>query len=111
VNQAPDWIQALAEACRHASQAAVARKLQVSTASVSLLLRGVYKHSTVHMEAKVRAMLQAETRSCPELGDITMGRCFEEQAAPFFPSPIRTALYRACRNCIHRSAISKEAAS
>jgi len=98
-----DWIQALAAVCDQTSQAAAARKLGISTASISLLLRGTYTADTTRMEAKVRSFLIAEARSCPVLGEIPLTRCFEEQTAPYFPSPLRGDLYRACRSCTHRS--------
>lgn len=103
---ASDWVQALAAVCEKTSQAAAARKLGISTASISLLLRGNYKAETSSLEAKVRAGLMAETRGCPVLGEISLTRCMKEQAAPYFPSPIRSDLYRACRTCPHKT--SKE---
>lgn len=96
---APDWILALAELCEKTSQAAVADRVGISTASLSLLLRNAYASDTSRMEARVRAFLAAETRSCPVLGEIQITQCFEEQTAPYFPSPLRSALYRACRSC------------
>jgi hypothetical protein len=105
VTPAADWIQALAEICKQTSQAAAAQRVGISTASISLLLRGAYTADTRHMETKVRALLMTETRSCPELGDIALTRCFEEQSAPYFPSPLRSVLYRACRSCTHRSSL------
>ena len=96
---AADWIQALGEVCRQTTQAAAAQRMGISTASISLLLRGAYASDTTRMEAKVRGFLAAETRSCTVLGEISITRCYEEQAAPYFPSPLRGDLYRACQIC------------
>lgn len=99
----PDWIQALAETCRLSSRAEVAQRVGISTASICLLLKGNYVSDTSRMEAKVRAALMAEQRNCPVLGLITVTRCYAEQAAPYYPSPIRSDLFRACRVCSYRS--------
>lgn len=102
----PDWIQALQAACKGSTQAAIARQVGISPASLSLILRDVAGARTPRMESKVRAALLQPEHTCPVLGRLTRARCLEEQQAPYYPTPIRSDLYRACRACEH--ALGKE---
>lgn len=97
----PDWLRVLADACRHSSQAAMARLLGISQSTVSQLLKGTYKADTTHMEARVRGELMRGTVPCPVLGELGIHKCLEEQMKPYYPNPLRSALFKACKTCIH----------
>lgn len=98
-NTPPQWIQQLASAVADTSRAAVARRMDVSRTSVSLLLKNDYPSpSTQKMQAKVEVLLSAV--ECPVLGEIPNEQCQKERKKPFIGSnPIRIQLYRACRSC------------
>ncbi len=101
---APAWFQALHAECSRTSQAACARLLEVSPATVNLVLKGTYNASTKNFEERVKKTLLSDVRSCPVLGDLDAARCLEEQARPYYPDPIRSALSRACRTCAYAQA-------
>jgi len=98
---APAWLQALQAEANRTSQAACARLLGVSTATVSLVLKGTYGANPKRIAAKVMQLLVPETIPCPVLGDLERTRCLEEQTRPYFPDPIRAAVYKACQTCPH----------
>lgn len=108
----PDWLQVLAEECDRTSQSTVARRLNVSPAAVSQLLKGTYSADTTRMEDRVRGELMRETVPCPVLGDLGKRQCLDEQAKPYYANPLRSALFKACKSCpyAHRAegASSKE---
>lgn len=98
--EAPAWIQALARECQPpSSQRACAARLGISASTVNLVLAGRYPARTTRIEAKVREQLMDGTRECPVLGQIPLPRCLEEQTAPYFPDPVQSALFKACRTC------------
>ena len=99
----PDWILALAEECDRTSQAATARALGFSPASVSLALRNTYPASLKKLEQAVRGTLMRKTVDCPVCGELNLKDCLKHQAAKFAATnPTRVELYRACRNgCPH----------
>lgn len=98
-----DWLAALRQACSKDSQAAVARRLGVSPATVSQVLKGSYKADLGGIEQRVRGALLGETVTCPILGDIKRNVCLDWQAKPFAATnELRVMLYRACRDgCPH----------
>lgn len=100
---APAWLQALHAECCRTNQATVARRLGVCPATVSLVLKGTYGAKTDRIEARVREVLVPAYRTCPVLGEIETSQCLEEQTRPYFPDPIRSALYKACQTCPHRA--------
>lgn len=60
-DNAPDWVLALAEACRHETQANLARRLGVTQMAVSNVLYRRHKyHRSTPIEQAVRAKLMAE---------------------------------------------------
>jgi hypothetical protein len=95
-----EWLDALREACERSSQAKVAKRLKVSTALVSRVLRGTYPGASPMLESRVRGELMSRTVACPVLGEILVSRCDEEMRRPFAAtSPIRVQTYLACREC------------
>ena len=99
-----DWLEALRRACAApSSQAAIARRLGVSSTMVSLALKGAYIGNLTRLEALVRGTLMSETLICPVLEQITKRRCLDEQTRPFAPTnPQRVQVYKACRICSNR---------
>lgn len=109
----PDWLVALAEACDEQNQAAAAKRIGYSAATVSFVLNGRYTGDLTAVEAAVRDALMRGTVSCPVLGEIPGEDCRKHQATRYSASnPQRIAVFRACRNgCPHsRIAIPGEAA-
>jgi len=106
----PDWLVALAEACDEATQAAAARRIGYSGATVSFVLNGRYTGDLKAVEAAVRDALMRGTVDCPVLGEILGEDCRKHQAAPFNAgNPQRIATFRACRNGCPHSRLPGEA--
>ncbi|MFO1417285.1 MAG: hypothetical protein U1E83_01310 [Methylotetracoccus sp.] len=97
------WLGALRLACEKSSQATVARRLGVSPATVSQVLKGTYRADLGGIEKRVRGALLGETVECPILGSIRTNICLDWQAKPFAATnELRVMLYRACRDgCPH----------
>lgn len=109
----PDWLVALAEACDEQNQAAAAKRIGYSAATVSFVLNGRYTGDLGAVAAAVRDALMRGTVTCPVLGEILGEECRKHQAAPYNGSnPQRISIFRTCRNgCPHsRLAMPGEAA-
>jgi hypothetical protein len=105
----PDWLLALAEACDEATQAAAARRIGYSGATVSYVLNGRYTGDLKAVEAAVRDALMRGTVECPVLGEIVGEDCRKHQAAKFSAgNPQRIAVFRACRNGCRHSRLSAD---
>ena len=106
-----EWIAALAAECARTSQAAAARRLGVSGAMVSQVLKGRYTGRLDRLERRVRGELLQGTAICPVLGRISTKQCEDEQSQPFSTaSRLRAAVYRACRDGCPNFRAKKEAA-
>ncbi|OYZ03473.1 MAG: hypothetical protein B7Y42_00400 [Polaromonas sp. 28-63-22] len=91
---------------RFGSQTKVGEELSVSGAAVSLLLADKYSGNVEVMANRIRGQFMAETVRCPVMGDLSKRSCLDNQALPqAFTNPMRAALGRACKNCIHRKAL------
>lgn len=98
----PDWIETLALECQMTSQAAVAKKLEISSAAISTLLRRKYAGSTARMEERVRGVYLDGKVMCPALGELAVNECLKhrDRAKSFaMASPTRALMYRACNRC------------
>lgn len=97
------WYKALAEEVKRSSQARAARRLQISSSTVSQLLKGNYPSNIQHMVNRIEGELLHKTVKCPVLGEISTRQCQREQDRPFAPTnPHRIAVYKACRGgCPH----------
>jgi hypothetical protein len=95
---------ALEQAVKRAnSQSKVADELNVSSAVVSTLLKDKYPGNVQAMEQRIRGQYMAETVVCPVQGTLSTRNCLDNQALPMaFTNPVRAALGRACKACIHR---------
>lgn len=105
---AEDWLEVLRKEVDRTTQAAVARRLNLSPTTISLVLKGKYEASTERIEARVRTELMAETIECPVLGVITRKFCQEWQdkarreVGP--ASALHQEVYATCRGgCPHSS--------
>ncbi len=98
-----DWIEALRQECDRTSQNQAAKRLGVSPAMISQVLKGKYPAGTYSLEGRVRGELMGECVECPALGEISRKICLDWQARPFsLASPLHVRVYRACRGgCIH----------
>lgn len=98
-----DWLRALANECKATSQNKAAKRLGLSSATISLVLRGEYGADTSQIEARVRGELLNACVECPVLGEINQRVCLDWQAKPFAATNhLRVQVYRACRNqCPH----------
>lgn len=103
-----DWLTLLAEAVDASSRAAVARELDVSRTSVSLLLSGQYPGRTDKMAALI---LERYARlDCPHTGkSVTPDYCRKYTGQVPTSSPAALRQWRACLTCPHNPN-AKEAA-
>lgn len=100
----PVWIEELAKLADATSGAAAARRVGLSSTTVSQIISGSYgAKDWSAIETRVRGELFRETVLCPVLDEITKSHCLDEQAKNFTgTSATRTALYHACRSrCPH----------
>lgn len=97
----------VAEIKRFGSQVRVAEELRVTGPVVSMLLKDKYPGSVEVMEQRIRGQFMSETVRCPVMGDLSKRSCLDNQALPMaFTNPVRAALGRACKSCIHRKDMS-----
>lgn len=95
----PSWVEQLAVECDHTSQAAVAKEMRYSGAVINQVIAAKYPGSLNAVEAAFKGAFQNAKVKCPVVGVIAMHVCAEHQRAPFaMTNPMRTRLYRACRN-------------
>ena len=101
----PDWVVELARQCELSSQRKVARRLGVSAAVVSQVLKEKYPGDLAGVEARVRGAFMASVVDCPVLGELPSDQCQAWQRKPFAATnPLRVQVYRACRDgCPHSS--------
>ncbi|MCK4783669.1 MAG: helix-turn-helix transcriptional regulator [Desulfobacteraceae bacterium] len=95
-----NWLELLQSAVDDSSQAEVSRKLDVSTTTVSLILKGKYGASTDNIAKRIIEVYGNENVDCPVMGDIALSVCAEKRKLPFSASsPIRVRLFNACKGC------------
>lgn len=107
---APDWIQALAEACDATSQTVVAARIGYSASTISECIANKYRGDVGRVAEKVGGALLKTVVDCPILGEIGRDRCLDEQRQEFrATSAMRAQLYHACRSgCPFSKIPSKE---
>lgn len=101
---APEWVIALAEACSAETQAAVARRVGYSGATVSQLISNSYRGDLRAVETMVRGALMAETVTCPVMAtEIGRDVCLNWQRRPFSTASANAVrMYQGCRSgCPH----------
>jgi hypothetical protein len=103
----PDWIAVLRSYARTHGIAEAGRRIGRSRPSVSLVLSGDYPGGTTRIEALVRKALMDQVR-CPGFGeDLPLSDCRDWSSRPFSAaSPRSSAMYRACRTCPNKPALT-----
>ena len=104
-----DALKALQSFCESAgSQAAAARRLDVSQGTISNALKGRYIGNVDKLAERIRGELLSATVVCPVLGEISSRICQDERSKPFAANPLRVQMWRSCKTCPHNHA-NKEA--
>jgi len=90
--------------CEELSQAEVARRIDCSTSTVSMIYHGKYRAAPDEVLRRFEREFCATTIRCPEMRmEISLKRCAEERATPLNgSSPRRIRMHRACRECDKR---------
>jgi hypothetical protein len=96
-----EWLEVLRREVAGSSQAAVARDLQVSETTISLVLAGRYGAKTTAIERLVRGRYLGAKVQCPAAGfDLPANLCVVYQRVPFAPgNPSRVRFQLACPSC------------
>lgn len=107
---ARDWLKLLRDQVKERGQAAVAKELCCSRATISLLCNGKYPASTDKMRRKVLALYGSEDGlvHCPVLGPLAPASCTENlrlasELGFRGGNPQTLRLRKACLNCNKRS--------
>ena len=102
-----DWLRILQKHVDQKGSQVVIRELDISSATLSLVLRSKYQASTERIEQKVMAIYGADGKvNCPVLGQIEPSRCIDNfkraQTIRMPGNPATIRLYMACRRCTFR---------
>lgn len=73
------WRGVLRDAATTTSQDAVAQRLGVGASTISQVLSGTYKASTVRIERRVRGELMGAVCDCPVMGEVSTRVCQDVQ--------------------------------
>ena len=98
------WMLILARKTEAKGRAEVARELNVSSSTLSLILNGKYPASTDNIERRVMAMYGNNGKvRCPVLGEIDPTQCTikweRAHRVKSVGNPATSRLYIACRKC------------
>lgn len=91
------WLDALRAEVARTSQVRTANRIGVSEATLSQVLSGTYKASTLRVERRVRGALFGQTCECPTLFDPPLNRCQEIQERPLDRAGSYLLTVHACR--------------
>ncbi|MCO8326837.1 hypothetical protein ABEG10_14035 [Burkholderia cenocepacia] len=95
----PDWFAMLRDAVAATSQAEVARMLDYSNATVSLVLSGKYAGKTDRVAARVlKTFGQVQCTHTGQQISLTVCVSFANRRAPL-NNPMELSHWRTCRNC------------
>ena len=97
----PDWVEILARECDATSQSHVSKRLDRSSAFVSLVLSNQYPRNLQVVEERVRGIYMQETVPCPLFGDLAVHKCQDNRTrvAKGDASPTLIQLRRHCPRC------------
>lgn len=98
----PDWVETLAIECGKTSQNKVAKLLDRSATTISLILGRTYPGEMASMAERVRGVFMDAVIACPAVGEMPAQRCQDWRAkARVFTigNPERRRMYRACHGC------------
>lgn len=97
------FVSELRKVCEETSQAKVAKAIGYSAATVNLVLKGNYKGDLNAVEKAFRGAFNAETVTCPILGETPSNKCISIQRQPFAATNHqRVLLFKACKTCPNR---------
>ncbi len=102
------WLSILIRQIKAKGRPAVARELDLSASTLSLVLSGNYPASTEHVEKKVMRLYGHDGKvKCPVLGEIEPALCTDKwelaRKVRSAGNPATIRLYIACRKCDLRS--------
>lgn len=104
-----NWMAMLQKAVDEGTQTAVAKRLDVSRTTVSLILSGKYPGKTDRMAARVvRVFGQVQCTHTGQLIEQTVCVSYATRSVPL-NNPLELSQWRACRNCRHYPASAKGA--
>ena len=98
----PDWVETLAIECGKTSQNKVARRLDRSPTTISLILGNAYPGEAAAMADRVRGVFMQAMVACPALGDLPTQTCqdWRSKARVFIVgNQERVRMHRACHRC------------
>lgn len=98
----PDWVETLAIECGRTSQNKVAKLLDRSPTTISLILGRNYPGEMASMAERVRGVFMDAVIDCPAVGEMPAQRCQDWRASArvfTIGNPERRRMYRACHRC------------
>lgn len=99
----PDWVIALANECDESAQSKVGKRLGHSSGSIcSSIINNNYNGDMAKVEKRIRGEFMAATVRCPQMGNISMAVCMDNQEHAKKgnrSSSFRAAMVRACTAC------------
>ena len=99
----PGWVQELACACDESGLRIMAKRLDVSPATISLAINKQRGNKFDFVRVRVDAVLQTGMVVCPVRGLRTRQECREEQARPFVTTnKFRVQQAAACAGCKYK---------
>ncbi|PVX80025.1 helix-turn-helix domain-containing protein [Paraburkholderia unamae] len=97
-----DWFQMLRDAVGASSQSAVAKRLEVSHTTISLVLSGKYAGKTDRVAARVlRVFGQVQCTHTGQQIELTVCVSYAARRAPL-NNPLELSHWRTCRTCPNR---------
>lgn len=105
-----DWLIALRTACEQKTQSAVAKRLGVSAAQVSLVLKSAYDGDINRIKSLVEGILMGRKLVCPIMDVITTAKCREIQETYTSPGGpwLFDMMHKACRSGCPHSRLEKD---
>lgn len=98
-----DVLQLLQEQAKSKTQVAMGAELGISTTSVNHAVNNKFRGSVDRLSARVRGLYGGDKVTCPVLGAINTKVCLDQQSkGAVYSNPMRVALARACKTCMHR---------
>jgi DNA-binding transcriptional regulator YdaS (Cro superfamily) len=100
--EVPAWVQLLIQECDMTSQGKAAKRLGLSSATISQTIRNNYRGNLENVRGRVEDILDTSVVNCPALGQITSKGCLDWRDLAKRGGttiPLRVRMQRACRLC------------
>lgn len=98
-----DVLALLREHRKSKTQVAMGLELGISTTSVNHAVNDKFRGNVERLAARVRGLYGGDTVTCPVLGSINTKVCLDQQSkGAVYSNPMRVALIKACKTCVHR---------